>query len=53
MQGCGRCSHRARVLRKHGLVAALVLGLIGVGDIGRQGHMAVRSHQGVGIVAQL
>ena len=36
---------------KHGLVALGVLGAVGMFDVGRQRHMAVALHQGVGVIA--
>ena len=49
MQGGGRRGHRARHAREHGLVALLVVGRVGVRDVGRQRHVAVARHQRVGI----
>jgi hypothetical protein len=40
-RGCG-CGHGAGVAGKHGLVAALVVSGVGMGDVGRQRHMAVQ-----------
>ena len=51
MQRCsGRC-HRTGVLGKDRLVALGVFGRVGVGDVGRQRHVAVALHQGVRVVA--
>jgi hypothetical protein len=50
-RGCG-CGHGAGVAGKHGLVAALVVSGVGVGDVGRQRHVAVALHQGMGLVAE-
>ena len=45
MQRGGGRGHRAGHAREHGLVAALVVGVVGVGDVGRQRHVAVARHQ--------
>jgi hypothetical protein len=50
-RGCG-CGHGAGVAGKHGLVAALVVSGVGMGDVGRQRHVAVALHQGMGLVAE-
>ena len=60
MQGGSRRGHRARILREHGLVAAFVVGRIGVGDraalgaldIRWQRHVAMPLHQRVRVVAE-
>jgi hypothetical protein len=41
-----RRRHRPRPLREDGLVARRVVGIVGVPDIGRQGHVAMRLEQG-------
>ena len=52
VQGSGRCGHGAGVFGKDSLVARLVLGRVGMRDVRRQRHMAVRSHQRIRVGAQ-
>ena len=44
VQRCGRRGHGAGVFGKDSLVTRFVLGRVGVRDVRRQRHMAVRSH---------
>ena len=53
MQGRSGRRHRARRARKHSLVTLCIFFRIAVGNVGRQGHMAVLFHQRVRFVAQL
>ena len=52
MQRRRRRRHRARVPGEDGLVALDVLRRVAVLDVGRQRHMAMPLHQGMGIVAE-
>ena len=52
VQGRRGGSHGTGLACEHGLVAALILFVVGVGDVGRQGHMAVAGHERVGVVAE-
>jgi hypothetical protein len=51
MQCGGRRGHCARHAREHGLVAARVVGRIGVRDVGRQRHVAAALHQRIRVFA--
>ena len=62
MQGCGGCRHGAWVFGKYRLVAARVFlalllhrrfARVITRNIGRQGHMAVLFHHGIGVIAEL
>jgi hypothetical protein len=53
MQRCRGGGHRAGVAGEDGLVALRVVGGVGVGDVGRQRHMAVLFHQRVGLATEL
>ena len=53
MQRRSGCGHRTGVAGKNGLVAALVIGIVCMGDIRRQRHVAVLRHQRVRIGAEL